>query len=189
MLRVFHRRGTHQGNGRRLGGTVERQTGIGISESTDGRVDDNGAPALLQHDRDLMLQSQISSAYIGVEDTIVERRVLVRHKGPGLLKARIVERDVEPAAVVDNALMEVHEIIGIGDVGLNVCAEPTRLLDQCNSLATFIRAAPRNCDVRAALGEREGGRAADAGTAAGDENCLTLKRTHLPVFAPRPREP
>jgi hypothetical protein len=80
-------------------------------------------------------------------------------------------------------LVKTRQVIGIGDVSQNVRAVPASLLDQGYRLATIFLAAAGHRHVSAALRKREGSRAADAGPAAGHENCLARKGGgHRPAF-------
>src|SRR4029077_12925729 len=97
----FHRGRMDKRDHRRFRSGIERQSGIRISYPADRSIDDNSAPALRKHDRQLMAKAQENRPHIGVEHVVIPRFALSLDRRPLFLEAGIVERDVEPTVAFD----------------------------------------------------------------------------------------
>lgn len=125
-----------------------------------------------------MLGGEDHAQHVDVHDLaiVLDGRVADR---AGPFEAGVGEDDVEAAEGLDGVSDHGLDLGLVGDVGLNEGGAAAGLLNQCDGLFAFLLAATGDDDACALLGEGDGGFAADAAGAAGDENDLVGERLSL----------
>ena len=142
----------------------------------DGRhVDDGAAFALLDHLLNFVFEAEPESFQIDVVDVVPVFFGLIDERNPDAFDAGVVEGDVEAAEFLDGFLNHCLDIGRFRNVGFQEESIASCGADETESFVAFGFAAACKHDLGAALCEEDGGVAADAGGAAGDESYFVFE--------------
>jgi hypothetical protein len=136
---------------------------------------------LPQHHPDLMLQAQEDGSDVAIKGAVVEIGVLLRHECPGLLKARIVEGDIQPAVVGTDSVVQRGDLLGRGHIALDEPSALAGFRDQPDRLLSFLPAASRHDRESASARKGDGRRPANPRAASRDQSNLFAKAAHNPA--------
>jgi hypothetical protein len=128
--------------------------------------------AVVQHQRDLVLEAQEHAAQVDAEDPVPLGLGEVGQWLGVLLDAGVVERDVEVPERLDGLVECRLDLVGRGDVAAHGEGASAGLVDQPSRFVVVLLGHVGDDHAGALAGERECRGAADTGRGAGDEGDL-----------------